>query len=145
MLNFHDTAGREITLMFPLQDQSELDSTPYDNLINAVDALTVAGLTAVQLVTTKHYLHAADPGPYDSNTDRAHFQAKCDDATPKYFDIAAPDAAIFDATTQFVDMSNPDVVEFVTRVKEIVGNAAGSPIATVTRGTRQKIRPFPAL
>lgn len=145
MMTFQDTKGRHITMLLTTQDQSELDTSPYDSLISAAQAVTDCGLIAVQFVKTKHYSNVGVVGPYSSDRDRARLQARCADQTPKWVDIPGPKEGIFDTTHQRVVMSNPDIASLVAALEGVIGNASGSPVVAVERGNRQLINPTPGV
>lgn len=136
---YRDTAGKEQTTFWTLQDQADAVPAALVNLATKCQAVSRANVFAVQYQTTHVFGGSPSALAYSSVTDRCHTIGRMGttNVVPHY-DLIAPKSSIFLADTVTLDLANSDVSALVAAMLATIGDASGHPLASILRGRRQK-------
>lgn len=140
-MHWVDQAGNPATSFWTTLEQSDAVPGGLVSLGAAAQALSVAGLVAIQYQTTAIIGATGGAGDYNNINDRATFLARITDTNrPSRFEIPAPKLSIFQSDHVTVDLSNADVITLQSALEAETGDTSGHATGPFVRGTRSRAR-----
>jgi hypothetical protein len=111
-------------------------------IVTASQAMSVAGLEAVQVIPSLFYGDSPGSGPYQSCRDYVILKFACEDGGILEYTIPAPDPAYLTGPgLSLVDGSHGLVVALTDALISGGANSSGSPVVSFRRGSRYRYSP----
>lgn len=124
--------------MWTLQDQSQMDISPYSALVSATQALSCTAIYAAMEQRRKALTATPVTGDYCTSYDQAVMVVQSANVAAQLV-IPGPIAEIFKSDNFTVDLTNSLVQAWWTQVQAILGDSIGSPWTNLKHGYRRSI------
>jgi hypothetical protein len=138
-----DANGRLGCNFIPCQNVTPYTYSALDDLVDAYQACVDTAVIAAQFVQTKQFSNTHQPGPYNTFFDRGTLLTRFQDTTSGHIDLVGPKESIFNPDHQFIDFSNTNIMNLLVKLLALVQSPSGSLLASVPKGTRTKVNPYP--
>jgi len=138
---WQDANGKIATTQWATQDQDDSVPAEITALATAGSVLSCCGIKAVQFATTHIMDQTPISGAYGTVWDRAVLLDKFEGQKGSgQISIPGPLESIFLSDNVTVDLNNTNVQDFIAEVLANMGNASGTPVSSVYKGRRSKVR-----